>query len=342
MSKGSKFRYPMAGDLQKLTAVELAGNPRPSLDDRVEVQEGGRSRRGRIANVRSGFVDVVLDGTKKSRTFEERDIRILPAIDNPIEVRSRDGGLEGEFARQDDAEAYADELRRIGAKGVVVQHRSRLHPHAAGALRRRNPEETCDLTILDGMARALWLMAYADHVENLSPSEREAGGFPVRLSGITWDNVAPPTPDSAVDAARDLYLLIDRANGEKTVGQLYDQACFVDKIRPTEELARVFGHYLAMQATGEGVSWFDSHKEFPLKFPREFEVHYDDGEVWWSPQVRSRQNPPQKWVVDYFDSDGTLLQTQFFSSEASARKYADQIRARGFGVDVHKLGGRTR
>ncbi len=280
---------------------------------------------------------------------------------NPLEVWSRDGGLEGVFAREEDAEYHADELRRIGAKDVAVKKRTRPLQHrkrnpagrvvarepwtdgttivienhaygysaflvsakggrvpisfgtdhvttAAEALAsakkflrsvygRTNPsqfEEDCDTDILDGMARAIWVMAYANYVEELSKDERKAGGHPVNLSGITWDDQAPETPDSAVEAARDLYILMNRANGEKTVGQLYEQACFVDKIRPTTKLATTFGHYLAMQAMGEGVSWFDDHKTFPLKFPRGFEAHFDDGEVWWSPHVRSRENPRQR------------------------------------------------
>lgn len=43
-------------------------------------------------------------------------------IHNPYEVHSA-SGLEGVFADQGDAEFHADELRREGVPGVVVQHR---------------------------------------------------------------------------------------------------------------------------------------------------------------------------------------------------------------------------
>lgn len=33
------------------------------------------------------------------------------------------------------------------------------------------------------------------------------------------------------------------------------------------EYAREFGHYLAMQALGHGVSWFDDHARFDLTVP---------------------------------------------------------------------------
>jgi len=40
-----------------------------------------------------------------------------------------------------------------------------------------------------------------------------------------------------------------------------------------------FGHYLAMQAMGHGVSWFDAHAKFPLKFPRIESHQYFDGDL---------------------------------------------------------------
>lgn len=55
---------------------------------------------------------------------------------NPLEVRSRDGGLEGVFARPDDAEFYADELRRIGAQGVTVVKKPRSSVLGRGSRQR--------------------------------------------------------------------------------------------------------------------------------------------------------------------------------------------------------------
>lgn len=203
---------------------------------------------------------------------------------NPYEVRSA-SGLEGVFARPEDAEAAADELRRAGASGVELKKRTRKSGRA-------NPhdEDSEDTDILDGMARAIWVTSWGSWVEGMSREERKAEGIP-SMSGRDVDDVAPETPESAYEAARDLYLLITRANG-KSPGELLEVACRADGCEWNSENAELFGHYLAMQAMGEGVSWFDDHAQFPLKFPpRGFEAHYDDGAVWWSPQVRSRQNP---------------------------------------------------
>jgi hypothetical protein len=156
---------------------------------------------------------------------------------------------------------------------------------------KRNAEETHDTDILEGMARAIWVTSWASWLEELSKDERRELGQPVSLSGVDLDEAAPESPASALAAAEDLYLLIERANAPKDVGELFQKACEADGCAWNAENADLFGHYLAMQAMGEGVSWFDDHEAFPLKMPpRGFEAHYDDGDVWWSPQVKSRQN----------------------------------------------------
>lgn len=308
------YRYPNAGQLQAALTTQLTGNPGPEH--------------------------------------------------NPYEVHS-EKGLEDSFARPEDAEYFADELRRSGVRGVDVKKRTRQqftpptqqraaqNPPMSGytakgkklfeqtlqkliregmdpfqarvrvssaileldrtgeetglltaqgrrdahqffsMMKKKNPdpnEETTDTEILCGMARAIWVMAWASWAQELTAAERKQHGVP-RMSGADLDEIAPPTPDSAERAARDLYTLIERANG-KTPGELFERACQVDGCDADAENADLFGHYLAMQSMGEGVSWFDDHKQFALKFPdRGFEAHYDDGEVWWSPQVHSRMNP---------------------------------------------------
>lgn len=55
----------------------------------------------------------------------------------------------------------------------------------------------------------------------------------------------------------------------------------------------LFGHYLAMTGLGEGVSWFDDHKKFPLETPLGFEItleRYPDKaefELSWSGRDRA-------------------------------------------------------
>jgi hypothetical protein len=158
---------------------------------------------------------------------------------------------------------------------------------------RKNPEETFDTDILAGMERAIWVTSYADWVENMTKAERKAAGTPVNLDGVDWSRDAPPAPASAQMAAQDLYLAYERANGSKTPGQLYELAVHADGASATDELADTFGHYLAMMALDTGVSWFDDHAQFPLK-EASFEAHCDDGEVIWSPRIRSTLNPGER------------------------------------------------
>ena len=169
---------------------------------------------------------------------------------------------------------YAEEMGMVKTKS---------NPHA-------NPEDQLDTEILAGMERAIWVAAWANWVDELSKDERKRHGVPVSLQGLDYSEAAPPAPASALLAAQDLYVLIERANG-KTPGELFREACEADGCEWNDANADLFGHYLAMQGMGHGVSWFDDHKEFPLKFPRHFEAYYADGEVWWSPQVRGRENP---------------------------------------------------
>jgi hypothetical protein len=57
-----------------------------------------------------------------------------PAHENPYEVRST-SGLEGVYANEGDAEFHADELRRGGVAGVIVERRARQR----GGMARSNP-----------------------------------------------------------------------------------------------------------------------------------------------------------------------------------------------------------
>ena len=64
-----------------------------------------------------------------------------PTHKNPYEVRSA-SGLEGVYANEGDAEFYADELRRSGVRGVVVERRVRQYGAA-----RVNPSRDIVATV---------------------------------------------------------------------------------------------------------------------------------------------------------------------------------------------------
>jgi hypothetical protein len=126
----------------------------------------------------------------------------------------------------------------------------------------KNPRET----IANAMARAMYVSAWADHQEAMGR----------RLRGELMDQ-APATPRRAKD---DAFMLIGRfecLNGMDIFALLYAayKADGFDPYQypPDEKYEKEFGHYLAMQALGHGVSWFDDHAKFPIKFPHiEFDL----------------------------------------------------------------------
>lgn len=118
--------------------------------------------------------------------------------------------------------------------------------------------------VVEAMARALFVSAYADHCDE----EGSDPNLPRAMCGSDWMDVAPPTPQYALDAANQLLGRIEQLNGTniwallaravKADGHVYQQ---------NEEYVRLFGHYLAMQSLGHGVGWFDDHEKFELKLP---------------------------------------------------------------------------
>ncbi len=121
-------------------------------------------------------------------------------------------------------------------------------------------------TVIHHAARAFFVSAYADYCENEPRGESCA-----RAScGDDWMDIAPEaTPLEAyvlagemwasIEAASkiNMFALAARANqadgGEYEIGDDFD--------------AEHFGHYLAMQYMGHGVSWFDDHEEFEIEIP---------------------------------------------------------------------------
>ena len=128
-------------------------------------------------------------------------------------------------------------------------------------------------TIADGMARALFVSAYASAVE-------EAGGS--AGPGVDWKEVAPETPIEAVFDAGRLVGILENVNG-CGVWTLYARACDADgdpRIEADVEGTLwgdtkrqcLFGLCLALEAIGHGVSWFDDHAHFTIEIP-DFEAN---------------------------------------------------------------------
>lgn len=152
-------------------------------------------------------------------------------------------------------------------------------------------------SILEGMARALWISAYMEfignlHEEGLSTDQIEERGFPVAGGGENWDVVAPDTPIDAEKAAHALAAAYAAANKVEDVTDILVWAIQADiAVKPTElddDYAELFGHYLAMSALGHGVSWFDDHEDFDLKTP-DIATYFDGDDFDFS---LARQNKP--------------------------------------------------
>lgn len=123
-----------------------------------------------------------------------------------------------------------------------------------------------------GAAKAFFVTAYADYVEeghstdnDLTDEEREERlSLPRPGAGEDWMDYAPEPPPNAYALAGELWNDLYNANGGAGVYSLALRAEAADGKAPDPEQ---FGHYLAMQAMGHGVSWFDDHAKFPIKIP---------------------------------------------------------------------------
>jgi len=122
-----------------------------------------------------------------------------------------------------------------------------------------------DAEIVEAMARAMFVTAWADREEEKG---RSHGGHDLM-------DVAPKTSKDALIAARALGKAVVADNHAGSLTELYERALSVGG----KGDARVFGHYLAMEAMGHGVSWYDNgNPEFGLKLPH-FEYYSGRGRV---------------------------------------------------------------
>lgn len=305
------FKYPMAGDVAAKLTTRLTANP---TDNPWEVHsssglEGTFADRDDADHLagelrRSGAKDVRVKAKDRLRpprlpgappmyhTPQGRP----PGVPNPRrhpnppvlhDVRVGGRILRGWSPSEITFEVAAD-LRATGDEAGAAEVLRNELGHYAIAI------------IYMGMARALWVTSYADWVENMveDKAQRDLGPGP----GGEWDDVTPDTPESADQAAEDLVVLIERANNASTgdptatLMDLYYRAVEADAaifaaapFVPDEKYAEEFGHYLAMEALGHGVSWRDDHAPFSLRMPH-LECYSGDGEtVDWSPHVIRRE-----------------------------------------------------
>lgn len=165
--------------------------------------------------------------------------------------------------------------------------------------------------ILEGMARTLWVLAFADWVEEINNLEEDdevgleadqqlpegpgPSGPPMLMYGGDWYDVTPETPEAAYLAANALTSLIAKQEGfglgdhKYPLAELFDMARHEDTGKPFEfedsgemlELAKEFGSAVAFQGVGTGVAWTDQPgRKWHPRLPN-FECHYDGQDLTW-------------------------------------------------------------
>lgn len=227
------------------------------------------------------------------------------ALLRALDFANPDQGSHLEWAIVPSTDAGAARLARVGVRWqpitAALQRQLEARVDGEGNVRPRgnpsrrknaddNQDDQWDGEIADGAARALWVTSYADWVESLPRAEqRELGPG----AGGDWCDVAPKTPATADQAAAQFVARLVQGNQVGNVTELVRKAAAADGLRRgvSSRYADSFGHYLAMQALGHGVSWFDDHHEFPINIPS-MEAHTFDGTTLeWSPQ--NTANPPR-------------------------------------------------
>ena len=126
-------------------------------------------------------------------------------------------------------------------------------------------------TILDAIARTLWVCHWVDEHENRREND-DSHELPWS-AGSKYEEVAPETPAAAyIDAARLVgqiearnSLQIDAcwARALTRDGTEWDLLDDEDTAKSKEE----FGHCIAMTGLGSGVSWMDNHEDYDLEVP---------------------------------------------------------------------------
>lgn len=235
------------------------------------------------------FVVIRINGDRSDTYAVPYEGNVTEAIEDALDLAQPD--------KKDKIEWWFTDARDAGAARISPPPKPSIHhpvsPErvpppwiATWRAKQESSPDVFDDAIRAGMASALWVTSYATWVEELPPRERRQ--IVGSMQGVDWSDVAPEPPTSAESAAAALFDAFEMVNGV-SMSELFERALIADKVdEADDELADNFGHCLAMQATGHGVSWFDDHRKFEIKFPRSWEAWTSDGEeLEWSP----RRNP---------------------------------------------------
>jgi len=127
-----------------------------------------------------------------------------------------------------------------------------------------------DDDIVIGMSRTLYLLAYADHVENQLEADRDCD-LPRPGPGEDWDDYAGETPRVAFDAAWRAIGRIEQASGAN-IWSLYYVMGRARREGMQDPLctAETFGSRLAHMYLGTGVCLSDDYRmptDMPIVVP---------------------------------------------------------------------------
>lgn len=126
--------------------------------------------------------------------------------------------------------------------------------------------------IIESMARALYVCAYADMIDNAREDGEDVDDLPrAPRDERDWMDCAPDTSEAALDIARKLAAAIE-GRAKATLAELYRDAseeCAnqIALCHRGEHTADLFGHYIAMQSLGHGVAWSDNHAPLTFEIP---------------------------------------------------------------------------
>ncbi len=138
--------------------------------------------------------------------------------------------------------------------------------------------------IIRGMARAYFVIAYADFIEGDEIDEKEREGLPRPGAQEDWMDYAPATSPDALKVAHRLVKAIEE-NTARDLDTLYRETALncsslhfnahIFRCTDRTHTPDSFGHYLAMEAMGSGVAWGDDHAELS------WDVPYVNGTDWF-------------------------------------------------------------
>jgi len=154
--------------------------------------------------------------------------------------------------------------------------------------------------IIDSFTRTLFVQAYATFVEQAKEDGEDTSDLPQAGPGEDWMDVAPETPESAVQAGLEGIAAIERRYGVPIEELVFiaSEECRKAKCRTNRDHnTEAFGYFLAMQYVGHGVSWSDDHP-MQLDLPHgEFNIGsreeagldpLEEDHLRWNPE---RENP---------------------------------------------------